>query len=56
VSDDPPTNTQLFEIRIVATGEVRDKDGNLISQQPIEAVHIATEAEARAIIERQDQP
>jgi hypothetical protein len=42
---------QLFELRITATGEVRDADGNLISQEPIEATAILTEAEARALVE-----
>lgn len=28
---------ELFEIVISATGEVRDKDGNLISSEPVEA-------------------
>jgi hypothetical protein len=47
--------TQLYELRITATGEVRDADGNLISTEPIEATTTVTEAEARAYIER-DQP
>jgi hypothetical protein len=34
-----------FEVKVVATGEVRDKDGNLISSEPVEAVAELTEAE-----------
>lgn len=43
--------TQMFELKITATGEVRDADGNLISQQPIEATALLTEAEAAAYLE-----
>lgn len=28
---------QLYKVVINATGEVRDKDGNLISSEPVEA-------------------
>lgn len=38
-----------FEVRITATGTVRDADGNIISEQPIEAVAILTESEVRAL-------
>lgn len=30
------SNPLLFEIKVTATGEVRDKDGNLISSTPVE--------------------
>lgn len=43
--------TQLYEMRVVATGEVRDKDGNLISPGTAEGTRSVTEAEALAIIE-----
>lgn len=34
-----------FEVKVTATAEVRDKDGNLISAEPIEAVAHLTEAQ-----------
>ena len=40
---------QMYEMRITATGTVRDKDGNIISEQPIETVTILTEDEIRAL-------
>jgi hypothetical protein len=47
----------LYELRIVASGEVRDADGNLISTEPIEATAVLTEEEAAALIAQQeDQP
>lgn len=36
-----------FEIVITAVGEVRDADGNLVEQIPIESTQIVTEAELR---------
>lgn len=48
-------STQMFEVTIVATGEVRDAEGNLVSQQPIEAKAVITEEQARALVEGQDQ-
>lgn len=44
---------QLFQLLITATGEVRDADGNLVSQEPVEAVALLTEDEARAFVEGQ---
>ena len=40
---------QLYEMRITATGEVRDDDGNLISSEPIETVQILTEEQVLAL-------
>ena len=40
---------QRYEMRITATGTVRDVDGNIVSEQPIEATAILTEDEARAL-------
>lgn len=41
---------QRFDVKIVATGEVRDKDGNLISSEPVEATfENLTADEVRAI-------
>ena len=41
--------TQLYEVRITASGTVRDAAGNIVSEQPIEAVSILTEDEIRAL-------
>lgn len=46
---------QKFEIKVTAIGEVRDKDGNLISSEPIEMTQIVTESELRAMQEEQVQ-
>lgn len=45
-----PPSGQLFELKIVATGEVRDADGNLIETRPVEATAVVTEAQARALL------
>lgn len=41
-----------FEVKITAVGEVRDKDGNLISSTPVEINKTMTESELRAFNER----
>lgn len=46
---------QLYELRITATGEVRDADGNLIEQRPVEATAVVTAEQAAALIEGQGQ-
>jgi hypothetical protein len=38
-----------FEIKVVATGEVRDADGNLLSSTPVEQTAIVTEDELREL-------
>lgn len=43
--------TQLYEMKITATGEVRDAAGNLLSSEPVEATAVLTEAEVRAFTE-----
>lgn len=43
--------SQLYELKIIATGEVRDADGNLISSEPVEATVLVTEEQARQIKE-----
>jgi len=48
----PEPGVQLYELRIVATGEVRDADGNLLNQPVAESTMQVTEDQARAIIER----
>jgi len=40
---------QLYEVRITASGTVRDADGNVISEQPIEAITVLTEDEVHAL-------
>ena len=40
---------QRYEIRIQAAGEVRDAAGNLISSEPVEAVGVIDEDQARAL-------
>ena len=43
------TEPQRYEMRITATGTVRDADGNVISEQPIESTVVLTEDEVRAL-------
>jgi hypothetical protein len=47
--------SQMFEVVIKATGEVRDADGNLISSTPIEARTTMT-AEQIAALTQGDTP
>lgn len=47
---------QLYELRIIATGEVRDADGNLLNTEPIEATRVVTADEAAAILATQETP
>lgn len=49
------TEGQLYRLQIIATGEVRDADGNLISQPVAEQTLTVTEQEALAIMERNQQ-
>ena len=42
---------QMFEMKITAIGEVRDKDGNLLSAEPVEMTKIVSETELRAMQE-----
>ena len=41
---------QLYQMTIVADGEVRDKDGNVKDSGPIEAVAYVTEEQVAAIL------
>lgn len=41
--------SQMFEVVVTATGEVRDAEGNLISSTPVEYRGIHTEAEVQAL-------
>lgn len=40
---------QLYQLKIVAEGEVRDADGNLLEQRPVEATAVLTEEQARQL-------
>lgn len=44
-----------FEVKISATAEVRDKDGNLKSSEPVEMTTTMTEAQLRALTEGEGQ-
>lgn len=50
-----PQGGQLYKLEIVASGEVRDADGNLISQPVAAQTLTVTEQEALAIMERNQQ-
>lgn len=41
----------MFEVKITAIGEVRDKDGNLLSAEPVEFIQNMTAEELRAFQE-----
>lgn len=43
--------SQMYEVVITATAEVRDADGNLLSSSPVEITNVMTEAEVTAMIE-----
>ena len=43
--------SQMFQMVVTATGEVRDADGNLISSTPIESVVELTEQQVRDLFE-----
>ena len=43
---------QRYEMKITATGEVRDADGNLVSQEPIEVTRVVTQSEMERILKR----
>lgn len=45
---------QKFAIKISATGEVRDAEGNLISSEPVEATLEVTAEELALILGEQD--
>lgn len=40
--------SQMFELRIKATGEVRDAEGNLVSSTPVETTLYVPEEHLRA--------
>ena len=46
----------LYELRIVASGEVRDADGNLVQGDiPVESIINVTEAQARELLGQVEQ-
>ena len=47
--------TQMYELRITASGEVRDADGNLLSSEPVESTVVVDEETARKILEGNDR-
>lgn len=47
--------TQMYEVVISATGEVRDEQGNLISATPVSATFRLTEEEVQALTEGDKQ-
>jgi hypothetical protein len=46
---------QQYEVVVTAVGEVRDKDGNLKSSEPLETTMILAEEQVRALIEGEAQ-
>ena len=46
---------QLYELRFEATGEVRDADGNLVEQIPVEQTVVLTEEQLRALEATQEE-
>lgn len=53
-STPPADGVQRYEIKIVATGEVHDAEGNLLNTVPIEATAMMTEDEVREQIARME--
>lgn len=49
-------NGQLYKLEIIATGEVRDADGNLLNQDVTAAgTYVVTEAQALGLLEQHGQ-
>lgn len=50
-----PQEPTRYELRFVATGEVRDADGNLLNQDvTAESTQVVSEQEALAFLEQQN--
>lgn len=49
-------NKTQFLVTLTATGQVHDKDGNLLSETPVAGELLLTAAEVDALIEGQDSP
>lgn len=46
---------QMYKIEITAVGEVRDKDGNLLSAEPITSEIVVSESQLRELQEASQQ-
>ena len=46
--------TQLYALRIQATGEVRDADGNLVEQIPVDQTVELTEDQVRSLMQQEE--
>jgi hypothetical protein len=46
--------SQLYELRIKATGEVRDADGNLVEQIPVDKTVVLTEDQVRSLTQQEE--
>ena len=46
---------QLYELRLQATGEVRDAAGNLVEQIPVEQTVTLTEEQVRGLVAEQEE-
>lgn len=46
--------SQLYELRIQATGEVRDADGNLVEQIPVDQTVVLTEDQVRSLAQKEE--
>lgn len=44
-----------FEVKLIATAEVRDKDGNLKGEEPVEIIATVSEEQLRALTEGDHQ-
>lgn len=47
--------SHLYELRIQATGEVRDADGHLVEQIPVEQTVVLTEDQVKALVAEQEE-
>jgi hypothetical protein len=46
---------ELFEMKITASGEVRDAQGNLVEQVPIEQTVTLTREQVEALVAEQEE-
>lgn len=46
--------TQMFEIKVTVTGEVRDAEGNLLNSEPVEMTQLVTQDQLQELIEQGD--
>jgi hypothetical protein len=47
-------NTTMYALRVYATGEVRDADGNLIETVPVESTQIVDAETARRLMDENE--